>query len=315
VHSQLSEKLKQEENAEEQRLLYVAMTRAEDRLVLSFARGKQRPDLVRRVEAAVPETSGQRFEPAASVVGEGESAARPEALQEVLMDRPRLAQQYDSSASVTDVALFSACPRKYFLARYVGLEPEPSGRLGANRGTGAIELGLEVHKALAGLPTELAEAVELAGRFKASEPGQRVARANHVEREFDFLLAIEDIVLRGQMDVWFEEGGELVLLDYKTDRDESGVHEYALQLRLYALALERYAGRIPDRAALCFLRTGRTVDVSLGAGDLEEARRVVRELASAQDALEFPLRVGEQCRRCWFYGGACPAKLEESSNV
>jgi RecB family exonuclease len=138
-----------------------------------------------------------------------------------------------------------------------------------------------------------------------------VARADRVEREFDFLLALEDIVLRGQIDVWFEEGGELVLLDYKTDRDEAGVHEYSLQLRLYALALERYAGRLPDKAALCFLRTDRVVEVSLRDADLEHARKVVRRLASAQDALNFPLKVGEQCRRCWFYGGACPAKLEE----
>ncbi len=119
------------------------------------------------------------------------------------------------------------------------------------------------------------------------------------------------MVLRGQIDVWFEEGGELVLLDYKTDRDDAGESKYALQLRLYALALERYAGRMPDRAALCFLRSGRVAEVSLRQGDLDEARGMVRALATAQDALEFPLKIGEQCRRCWFYGGVCPAKLAE----
>jgi len=62
---------------------------------------------------------------------------------------------------------------------------------------------------------------------------------------------------------------------------------------------------------LCFLRTGRVTEVSLRREDLDEARRLVRGLAAAQDALEFPLNVGEQCRRCWFFGGICPAKLEE----
>ena len=130
-----------------------------------------------------------------------------------------------------------------------------------------------------------------------------------MEREFDFLLAVEDVVLRGQIDLWFEEGGELTLVDYKTDRDESSAAEYALQLRLYALALERYAGRLPDRAALCFLRSGRVAEVSLSGAGLDDARAAVRALALAQNSLEFPMKIGEQCRRCAFYEGLCPAKL------
>jgi len=151
--------------------------------------------------------------------------------------------------------------------------------------------------------------LDLARRFEESELGQRAARAERVEREFDFLLAVEDVVLRGQIDLWFEEGGELTLVDYKTDRDEAGAAEYALQLRLYALALERYAGRLPDRAALCFLRSGKVLGVSLSGADLEDARGVVRALAAAQNTLEFPMKPGEQCRRCSFYEGLCPAKL------
>ena len=127
-----------------------------------------------------------------------------------------------------------------------------------------------------------------------------------MEREFDFLLAVEDVVLRGQIDLWFEESGELVLVDYKTDRDESS--DYALQLRLYALALETYAGRLPDRAALCYLRSGRVREVSITSADLDAARLAVRELAAAQDRLEFPMKEGEQCRRCSFYQGLCPAR-------
>jgi hypothetical protein len=49
--------------------------------------------------------------------------------------------------------------------------------------------------------------------------------------------------------------------------------------------------------------------VSLSVADLEDARAAVRALESAQNSLEFPLKIGEQCRRCPFYGGLCPAKL------
>jgi len=302
THTLLSERLKDAENAEEERLLYVAMTRAEERLALSFTHAKQKPPLLKRVLVEIPEASA------------GELILSPERHEEiadrgeVVLEPVQATGQYDSSATVTDVALFSACPRKYYLARYVGLQPEPEGP-----GTGAIELGLEVHKALAGQPTSSSEAMELARQFEASALGQRAARAERIEREFDFMLAIEDVVLRGQIDLWFEEAGELVVIDYKTDRDQSALGEYGLQLRLYALALERYAGRVPDRAALCFLRSGEVREVSLRPEDLEAARESVRALSHAQDRLEFTMKVGEQCRRCWFYGGNCPAKLETIS--
>ncbi len=316
THVALSDRLKHDENAEEDRLLYVAMTRAEDRLVLSYARGQRSSQWQKRAAAGIrAETEADR----ATEIQAKSSSPIETAAPELLLEAAAVTGQHDSSAAVTDVAQFTACPRKYYLGRYLGLTPEPkspgTGALAGRRpAPQAIELGLEVHKALAGQPVESGialshEALELARRFKESELGQRAARADRVEREFDFLLAVEDVVLRGQIDLWFEEGGELTLVDYKTDRDEAGAAEYALQLRLYALALERYAGRLPDRAALCFLRSGRVLDVTLSSADLEDARGAVRALAAAQNALEFPLKVGEQCRRCSFYEGLCPAKL------
>jgi RecB family exonuclease len=166
---------------------------------------------------------------------------------------------------------------------------------------------LEVHRALAGATTDSQEARELMQRFHATELGQRAARASRRETEFDFLLDIEDVILRGQIDLWFEEAGELALVDYKTDRAESSTQEYSLQLRLYALALQRYEGKIPDRAALCYLRSGNVVEVSLKEGDLEGARVAVREFSAAQNNLKFPIKPGEQCLRCVFYKGFCPS--------
>ena len=106
--------------------------------------------------------------------------------------------------------------------------------------------------------------------FSQSALGRRVDRAARVEREFDFLLAVEDLVVRGQVDLWFEEGGELVIVDYKTDavtavEAHQRARDYALQLRLYAMAVERVAGRSPDRAWLHFLRPNTVVEVDLCA--------------------------------------------------
>jgi CRISPR/Cas system-associated exonuclease Cas4 (RecB family) len=236
-----------------------------------------------------------------------------------VLARPALSDQHDSAAPVTSIQLFAQCPRRYYLGRYIGWDrasrpaqdhPEETPRDGS-----AAEFGTAVHALLAGEPAEgaSAEALDLVQRFQASELGQRASRASRVEREFDFVMAIEDVVLRGQIDLWFEEAGELLLLDYKTDnvRPEDAplrAAAYALQLRLYALALERITGRMPGRAYTCFLRLGQAIPIAMDKPFLEEAKKLVRLFREAQSSLRFDLREGEQCGRCPYYRGPCPAR-------
>jgi len=298
AHMRYVEEAKRKEEEEENRLLYVAMTRAEDRLILSHAERKGASVWVKMAEA-VPVTvaTARSPEPASSIAMRLDSAA------EKLYDRPSITGQYDATVAVTAIAAFQACPRRYFLSTLA--ERQVTG------GDGGIETGLAVHRILAGETIDAAEAQALAARFEASELGLRAARADRVEREFDFMLHVDDVILRGQIDLWFEESGELVLVDYKTDRDQSRTGQYALQLRLYALALERYAGRLPDRAVLYYLRADRAVEAGLSASELAQARAAVEAFRQAQDRLEFPMRVSEKCGRCEFVGGLCPARTEE----
>src|ERR1035441_2194650 len=137
-------------------------------------------------------------------------------------------------------------------------------------------------------------------------------RATRVAREFDFLMALDDLVIRGQIDLWFEEGGELVVVDYKTDDVTAAeahhrARDYQLQLRLYALALERVAGRAPDRAWLHFLRPNTLVEVDLTPSLIESPEQTVRDFQQAQSNLNFPLSEADHCQRCPFYRDLCPA--------
>jgi CRISPR/Cas system-associated exonuclease Cas4 (RecB family) len=84
--------------------------------------------------------------------------------------------------------------------------------------------------------------------------------------------------------------------------------DYAMQVRLYAMAVERVAGRPPDRAWLYFLRPDKAVAVDLAPSLLESPEQVVREFRDAQERGEFPLNEGAHCQRCGFYRGACPAR-------
>jgi len=213
------------------------------------------------------------------------------------------------------LARFARCPREYFLGQYVGFEGRLRKPHEADEELPANELGTQVHALLAASPLAEpdSEALRLAEVFRQSPLGRRAAKAARVEREFDFLMAVEDLVVRGQVDLWFVEGGELAIVDYKTDavtaaQAHQRAQDYALQLRLYAMAVERVAGRAVDRAWLHFLRPNTAVEVDLAPSLLESPDQIVRDFREAQSKMEFPLNEGEHCLRCPFYKDLCPAR-------
>jgi ATP-dependent exoDNAse (exonuclease V) beta subunit len=285
AHIALKHERGRRDEAEENRLLYVAMTRAEDRLFLTYKRARNPRGWVKLVESVVD----AQFSAPSPVETPGSSRSA-ESNEVRFIEKPVLTGQYDSSASVTSVVLFEQCPRKYFLDRYLGLEEQPD-----RPATGAANLGTEVHKILAGGASEIVEAHELAAR---------APKIDHATREFDFLYAAGDVVLRGQIDVFYEDDGQLIVADYKTDREENP-DQYALQLKIYALALERYVGRRPDKALLFYLRSGREFEVALD--DLDGARAAIERFSRAQEEARFDLKEGDHCRRCSFYRKLCPA--------
>jgi ATP-dependent exoDNAse (exonuclease V) beta subunit len=327
---------KQREEEESHRLFYVAMTRAEQRLILSFTSSSRKPQnwdkLVMdrlRIQPGTPDDAVRIFDAPDGKQWKARilmSQAAPELLtrerapeKEITVQmaaHPVVEEQQDSNATVTALALFAACPRKYFLNRYLGFE----GRV-ARRSEGASpaeldagELGTQVHALLAGVAVALPdpEAVRLAEVFRQSPLGKRAANAVRIEREFDFLLAIADQVIVGQVDLWFEERGELVVVDYKTDAVSAAeaphrARDYALQLRLYALAIERMTGRAPDSGWVHFLRPNIAVEVDLTPSLIESPEQIVRDFQEAQSKLSFPLVEGEHCKRCAYYRDLCPA--------
>jgi ATP-dependent exoDNAse (exonuclease V) beta subunit len=264
----------QAQSGEENRLLYVAMTRAKDHMALSYSVTPKR------------KTGG----PWAQLIA------------------PRIAANL-STAEAPE--LMQAPPADAVLPQHIYFEdlPRESGELDAS------EIGTQVHHILAGIPVEAPapEAVELADRFTTSALGKRASRAARKQHEYDFLISIDDLILRGQIDLWFEHNRELILVDYKTDSvrlplDAQRVDAYALQLQLYAIALEKIAGRPVSRAYLHFLRPNEVVDVDLSPLQLNAAREHVRAFLEAQATLDYPLHTGDQCFRCDYYKEICPAR-------
>ena len=333
------------EEEESNRLLYVAMTRAEEHLILSYSADKNKKtwaghidkllakpfdvpfDLPTEVQVLSPDErlfAVRVLRTAHAPISDQGSFAFAEGSGASEVQRPELKDQYDSAVTVTALATFADCPRRYYLAHGLGWEQRRPVRLAEwgedfeRPATAASELGREVHRLLAGevfAADRLAE--QLARTFREHPLGERAAAAAHVEREWSFNFAVDDVVVSGQIDLWFMEGDGIVLVDYKTndiepeEADEAAV-AYAAQIHLYALCLERATGLRVTEAYLHFLRPGTLVRLEPSP---EQAIRLVRNLASAQEQCRFPLETAKRCRRCAFYKNLCPADLNSSQLV
>ena len=97
-------------------------------------------------------------------------------------------------------------------------------------------------------------------QFLKSNVGRRIHKAalrNKYHAEQPFVLGLdaeevyddvsnEVVLIQGIIDVYFEENGELAVLDYKTDKvscEKELIERYRAQLDYYAKALERLTGK------------------------------------------------------------------------
>ena len=109
-------------------------------------------------------------------------------------------------------------------------------------------------------------------KFFSSDLGTRLINAKRIERELPFSMLFEgkrvydtledgeNLFLQGIIDTAFEEDGEWILVDYKTDRVKSGedlIKRYKIQMDLYKEALQRLTG-MPVKA--CYIYSFRLHD-------------------------------------------------------
>jgi ATP-dependent helicase/nuclease subunit A len=319
-HLRNSVLLREREKHEEHRLLYVAMTRAAEHLILSYSKVSNWAKMVDQFVQQNSAIAVQVMEPDADPPAiDAVLTSDPGANDAIAVARPLIDGEPESAVNVTSLALFATCPRKYYIGRYIGWNGgrfqrfDPEDLPDDADDTPAAELGSMVHEILAGKNTAPdPEASRLADVFLHSDLGTRAAASPRAAREWDFIVEVEGMLVRGTVDLWFEENGAIHLVDYKTDDVNADgltarAGDYASQLALYALAIERAFGRRPARAWLHFLRPDRVVAIPVDDGALRAAAALVAQLREAQRSLRFDLREGAHCRSCQFYRTLCPA--------
>ncbi len=128
---------------------------------------------------------------------------------------------------------------------------------------------------------EQADAIDfdLVEKFLKSDLYRRISVSPNVEREYHFAVNVsaceidpglpsefsdELVMVQGAVDCFFEEDGEIVIVDYKTDRvktDDELRERYTSQLEMYRRAVEQSTEKRVKECLLYSFTLGRCVDI------------------------------------------------------
>ena len=293
-YAELKEREKALEEQEHVRLLYVATTRARDHLVLSMHRPDNRnsgldstqitelledhDDLWEQVELQpqyqVQVMAQDARESAQSQQPFDHSDHTIEARDEWLLKRGEVLSVQGRPASVAATSLAGASKDEAD-ADSVTEEYQPS-----RRGRGGAPLGRAVHAVLQtinletgddientasaqataeGIPQMQSRIVELAWTAVNSDIVRRAISSGNYWREAHIAAPIGEGVLEGFIDLLFEEDGEFVIVDYKTDNINANAAEYIANSRYrqqagsYALITEKVTQKRVKEVVFLFL--------------------------------------------------------------
>lgn len=251
---------REREREERRRLLYVAMTRAEDRLLLlGSAQAKDdtfmgliRPDLDPHAKVIVKTYERPAFmgkePPAQKKVVDWGPFVR------LWRDREQRAKMVDRFTSPSRLEAAERLDRVLYVQ-----EPGAAPSRAAEVGTicHLILQHLDFHAPVLPPSTD-PEAAEILKKFFRSPAFRELARADILAREFPFLIPKDGRIVQGVIDVIYRLGEKLYVADYKTDT-LMVPEEYQLIRRVYTEAARRMFKVVPG-FKLIDLRRGRVVE-------------------------------------------------------
>jgi ATP-dependent helicase/nuclease subunit A len=165
------------------------------------------------------------------------------------------------SLSYSALALFGRCSYRYYAERIAGMRPsDVRGTVPGQTGLAATELGDAVHvllehgvaaddvraPVLARYPgateEDLARVGQLVQAWHDSPLAQRLGELERVRPELGFAFEHDGVLLHGRLDVFAQQDGSALVVDYKTNRledlspEEALEEDYGIQRLVYALA-------------------------------------------------------------------------------
>ena len=295
-YEEMAEREKLVQEAEEVRLMYVACTRARDHLVLSLrrtARGgktaaagkiseylKDNPELWEPASIEPPEASPTADGPGIKASLDHSLEARAQWMEhrkKLLKEMGRPSFVAATSLDRKDTETLSDSEK----AERDPAEPWRRGRAGtligralhvvlqsADLDTGSdIEVWARAQATAEGIPDSEQEVAQLARRAIESPTVRRAVGSGRYWREVPVAISAGGGSLQGFIDLLFEEDGELVVVDYKTDdareEAEDAIGRYRIQGAAYALALQRATGKKIKEVIFLFPRPEPAIEAPL----------------------------------------------------
>ena len=95
---------------------------------------------------------------------------------------------------------------------------------------------------------------------------KRMRNSHRIRRETPFVIKVEDQLVQGIIDLYFEEADGLVLVDYKTDRQMGTsplamAQKYATQLSIYENALVKLTRKVVKEKYIYFIDSNQMVQI------------------------------------------------------
>jgi hypothetical protein len=163
-------------------------------------------------------------------------------------------------------------------------------------------------------PSDVADISAWVRGFADGDLGRalREVPRDRVRREQAVLLRIGRTAVRGQIDLLYRDEDGWVIVDYKAGSLDQTDDAYALQMRMYALALHGVTGELPRRTLLWSLPDARAVDVAAGADDVAALERgLLAAFTRASESGDFTPPDERPCFRC-AYRASCSLSLVDA---
>jgi len=297
----LKQHLEQKELEEAKRLLYVALTRARDYLVISGEMASEKKESFLKwlnlQSAAEQEIPVDVLENLSEMMIKDAQLPSPVKTQtsspkaQALSGQIPLLRRY----SVTSIGEFARCPRKYYYSNVLGISEKIFYRKkGEIPRLSPLERGTIVHELIERIHKDKFEAMELKNLLSQTGYSLSLEDMAVIEKclqnyvnsdifrmegkvfsEIPFAYLVnDDKLLIGQADLVFFEDDGATIVDFKTNTkiDSNLLEIYRLQVLTYALAISEIYNVTPKTAIIASLFEGKFIKVNTATSNLLECK-------------------------------------------